>query len=200
MLYFLSTTTTSYQPEMSNVSRRRLSTTTIHIMALDSIVNVNSLFTLALFLGLTWYPITNARTTLIGGDKACAAGPQIAEGLIAFHVYSFSSFLFSSLIALALKQAIKISKDGGEVGDQLLGITMGHVNKACLRFGTLVSAFGSVSGYGFLVMALVNLVQIKLGTLACGSLYTIAAVGPLVILVPLALVIYVSLVLHAFTR
>lgn len=135
---------------------------------------------------------------------ACAAGPHVAEGMIAFHVYSFSSFLFSSLIALALKQAIKISKaggGGGGGGDQLLlGVAMGHVNKACLRVGTLVSAFGSVLGCGFLMMALVDLVQVKLGTLACGSLYTIAAVGPLVILVPLALVIYVSLVLHAFTR
>ncbi|KAF3443532.1 hypothetical protein FNV43_RR05076 [Rhamnella rubrinervis] len=185
---------------MSDVSRQRLSTTTIHMMALDGVVNVNSLFTLALFLGLTWYPTTDARTTLIGDDMACAAGPQIAEGLIAFHVYSFSSFLFSSLIALALKQAIKMSKGGDEVGDQLLGVTMGHVNKACLRLGMLASAFGSVFGCGFLMMALVDLVQVKLGTLACGSLYTIAAVGPLVILVPLALVIYVSLVLHAFTR
>ncbi|KAH7542372.1 hypothetical protein FEM48_Zijuj02G0066400 [Ziziphus jujuba var. spinosa] len=187
---------------MSNVSRRALSTTAIHIMALDSIVNVNSLFTLALFLGLSWYPTTDPGTTLIGDDIDCVAGPHIAEGLISFHVYSFSSFLFSSLIALALKQTIKISKDsgGGDGGSQLLGVTMGHVNIVYLRLGTLVSAFGSVFGCGFLMMALVDLVQIKLGTLACGSLYTIAAVGPLVILVPLALFIYVSLVLHAFSR
>lgn len=200
MFYLLLTSTASCPTEMSDVSHRKISTTTIHIMALDSIVNVNSLFTLALFLGLSWYPTTNATTTLVGGDVACAAGPQIAEGMIAFHVYSFSSFLFSSLIALALKQAIKISKGGGGGDQLLLGVTMGHVNKACLRVGTLVSAFGSVLGCGFLMMALVDLVQIKLGTLACGSLYAIAAVGPLVILVPLALVIYVSLVLHAFTR
>lgn len=200
MLPFISTTASkkSKKPEMSDVSRRVLSTTTIHVMALDSIVNVNSLFTLALFLGLTWYPTTDTRTTLIGDDSGCAAGPHIAEGLISFHVYSFSSFLFSSLIALALKQTITISKGGG--GGELLGVPMGDVNKVCLRLGTLVSAFGSVFGCGFLMMALVDLVQIKLGTLACGSLYTFAAVGPLVTLVPLALFIYVFLVLHAFTR
>lgn len=77
---------------------------------------------------------------------------------------------------------------------------MGHLNTAALRVGILVSAVGSVFGCGFLMMALVNLVQIKLGILACGSLYTFAAVAPLVILVPLALVIYVFLVLYAFTR
>ena len=77
---------------------------------------------------------------------------------------------------------------------------LGRVNKVTLRVGTMVSALGSVLGCGFLMMALVDLVQIKLGTLACRSVYTFAAVVPLVILVPLALSIYVTLVLHAFTR
>ena len=53
---------------------------------------------------------------------------------------------------------------------------------------------------GFLMMALVNVVQLKLGTLACGSGKAIAAVVPLVILVPIALVIYVCVVVYAFTR
>ncbi|KAM1226815.1 hypothetical protein ACFX13_006239 [Malus domestica] len=201
---FFSTTytaTKTKKPEMSAASRcLPISTTRIHIMALDGIVNVNSLFSFALFVGLTFYPTTDPAAMLIGSDTACAAGVSSAEGLIAFHVYSFSSFLFSSLVALALKQAIKISRDivvqnGGDSGSHV-----GHVNRVALRVGTLVSAFGSVLGCGFLMMALVDLVQIKLGRLGCGSLYTLAAIGPLVTLVPLALVIYVFLVLHAFTR
>ena len=79
-------------------------------------------------------------------------------------------------------------------------MAMGHLNTAILRAGMLVSAAGSVFGCGFLMMALVALVQIKLGVLGCGSLYTYAAIGPLVILVPVALLVYVFLVLHAFTR
>lgn len=192
---------------MSDVSRRTTPSTRIHIMALDGIVNVNSLFSIALFIGLTWYPTTDLNSMLLGSNKACAAGTDAAEGLISFHVYSFSSFLFSSLIALALKQAIKISQisccssiGNGGSDSELLGANMGHVNQVGLRVGTLVSAFGSVLGCGFLMMALVDLVQIKLGRLSCGDLYTFAAIGPLVTLVPLALVIYVFLVLHAFTR
>ncbi|XP_030964479.1 uncharacterized protein LOC115985704 [Quercus lobata] len=198
---------TTYQPQMSDVSthsRRKLTTTSIHIMALDSIVNVNSLFTFALFLGLTWYPTTDPKSVLID-SASCAAGSAIAEDLIAFHVYSFSSFLFSSLIALALKQAIKITttrsserRTGAFSGTNAMA--MGHLNTAILRAGMLVSAAGSVFGCGFLMMALVALVQIKLGVLGCGSMYTYAAIGPLVILVPVALVVYVFLVLHAFTR
>ncbi|KAK7312446.1 hypothetical protein VNO77_36316 [Canavalia gladiata] len=192
-------------PEMSDVSRRRLTTTRIHIMALDGIVNVNSLFTLALFLGITT-TTTNTNNTLIGDDDACAAGTSISESLITFHVYSFSSFLFSSLIALALKNVINLSKDvddGDALGREVANNSWVHgivkINTVVLRLGTLVSAFGSVFGCGFLVMALVDLVQIKLGILAC-SRYTFAAVAPLLVLVPTALLIYVILVLYAFTR
>ncbi|KAM6578098.1 hypothetical protein CsatB_029935 [Cannabis sativa] len=190
------------KPENVSVAsfrRRALSRTSIHILALDGVVNVNSLFTLALFLGLNWYPTFDPQTTLIDvADLACSAGSDVTEGLITYHVYSFSSFLFSSLIALTLKQAITISEGSGP-GD-LEGFHLGHVNRVALRLGMMVSAIGSVFGCGFLMLALVDLVQIKLGILACGSVYTFAAVVPLVILVPVALIVYVALVLHAFTR
>nr|POE71494.1 d-inositol 3-phosphate glycosyltransferase [Quercus suber] len=141
--------------DVSSHSRRKLTTTSIHIMALDSIVNVNSLFAFALFLGLTWYPTTDPKSVLID-SASCAAGSAIAEDLIAFHVYSFSSFLFSSLIALTLKQAIKITttrsreiRTSGGTGavSGTNAMAMGHLNTATLRAGMLVSAAGSVIGY-----------------------------------------------------
>ncbi|XVE79507.1 hypothetical protein DITRI_Ditri14bG0064500 [Diplodiscus trichospermus] len=184
-------------PPTSTVRRRMISTTTIHIMALDGLVNVNSLFTFALFLGLAWYPIP---TLIDASTPGCAASSNIAENLITCHVYSFSSFLFSSLIALAIKQAIKISKDSKDVTAHGVGASLVDVNLMALRVGMLVSGFGSVFGCGFLTMALVALVQIKLGTLSCGSLYSFAAIGPLIVLVPLALVVYVCIVIYAFTR
>ncbi|PKI66496.1 uncharacterized protein LOC116211133 [Punica granatum] len=179
------------------------SATRIHVMALDGLINVNSLFTVALFLGLTATPGSTISAPIArGGLKAsCVADNEVAEQLVAFHVYSFSSFLFSSLIALALKQAIKITDWPGSGGDDccdMRRIDLGHINLAGLRVGILVSGVGSVFGCGFLMMALVNLVQIKLGTLACGSLYTLAAIVPLAILVPSALFIYVCLVFYSF--
>ncbi|GAY37974.1 hypothetical protein KPL70_024587 [Citrus sinensis] len=182
---------------MANVMpHRKLSTTTIHIMALDGIIHVNSLFTLGLFLGLTLYP--DPAATLVSGS--CSAGLAIAENLVSCHVYSFSSFLFSSLIASALKQAIKIANGNREYEERGLSMTILRVNLMVLRFGILVSAVGSVFGCGFLTMALVNMVQIKLGVLGCKSFHTLAAISPLVTLVPLALAIYVGLVLYAFSR
>ncbi|KAK8334331.1 hypothetical protein V6Z12_A10G263300 [Gossypium hirsutum] len=152
-------------------------TTSIHVTALDSVVNVNSLFTLAVFIGLAWNPY-DPSNTLVDPNSRCAPTSKIAEDLIKFHVYSFSSFLFSSLVALAIKQAIKLSKS--------------HTFNIHVTF----------RGSEFLEHVDVNktLLRIKVGTLACGSGHAFAAVVPLVILVPLALLIYVCVGLYAFTR
>ncbi|XVE69308.1 hypothetical protein DITRI_Ditri09bG0141700 [Diplodiscus trichospermus] len=178
-------------------------TTSIHVTALDSVVNVNSLFTLAVFIGLAWNPYDSS-TILVEKGTRCFANSNIAEDMVKFHVYSFSSFLFSSLVALAIKQAIKLSKSHAFNininfrGSQFLEHV--DVNKTLLRVGMLVSGAGSVAGSVFLMLALVNVVQIKVGTLACGSGHAFAAIVPLVILVPLALLIYVCVGLYAFTR
>ncbi|KAJ0044591.1 hypothetical protein Pint_06392 [Pistacia integerrima] len=170
-------------------------TTSIHITALDALVNVNSLFTLAVFVGLAWNP-RDPSSTLIT-DLTCRPGPNFAENMISFHVYAFSSFLFSSIIALSLKQAIRRFNQSHFDSD-----FEAQVNKGLLRVGMLVSGIGSVAGCICLMIALVNLVQIKLGTLSCanGSGHGFAAIVPLVILVPCALLIYVSVVLYAFLQ
>lgn len=173
---------------------RRSLSTSIHVMALDGIVNVNSLFMLAVFLGLAGDP-SDPKYTLTGGEPKCAAAKSVGEDLITFHVYSFSAFLFSSLVASGLKQAIRISRGG-----ELRYVSLAQVNTRALRAGILASATGSLFGCIFLLLALVNLIQIKLGSWACRSFYSFAAVVPLFILVPSALIIYLCVVLHAFTR
>ncbi|GFZ19837.1 maternal effect embryo arrest 60 [Actinidia rufa] len=160
-------------------------------MTLDGIVTVNSLFTMASFLGLTLNP-TDPNYTLVDPTAACVANSATAEHLVAFHVYSFSSFLFSSLVASALKQAIRMAKGG-----ELHGAAPGHISLRALQAGIMASAMGASSGCIFLMLALVDLVQIKLGS---WGWYSLAAIGPLVVLVPSALVIYICIVLHAFTR
>lgn len=183
--------------------RRLLPTTLIHVTALDGIVNVNSLFSLALFLGLT----TSGNITFpVSGNQhlrrcIAAKGPALAERLVSSHVYSFSFFLFSSLIAMSLKQAIRTTTTTTTTTNEarVLSAGMGRVNLAALRVGIVASCIGSVLGCGFLTMALVDLVQVKLGPLECKKSFdTLAAIVPLVVLVPSALLIYVLLVLYAF--
>lgn len=180
---------------MSDAAVPRLATA-IHVTALDGIVNVNSLFTLAVFIGLAWNP--NDPDNRLNTDLNCQASKKVAEDLVSYHVYSFSSFLSSSLIALCLKQAIRLARTAHY--RTVLTLDLALVNRTALRIGYLVSAAGSVSGCVFLMLALINVVQIKLGTLACGSSHSYGAVVPLVILVPCGLLIYVCAVLYAFTR
>ncbi|KAL1535570.1 hypothetical protein AAHA92_28333 [Salvia divinorum] len=181
-----------------------MSATSIHISALDGIVNVNSLFTLAVFIGLAWNP-TDPSNSLID-PAGCSASPKIAEDLVAFHVYSFSCFLFSSLVALGLKQATRLVRHHHHGGEDrhFWAFDLARVNKTALRVGYVVSAVGSVTGSVFLMLALVNVVQIKLGVLGCGdgggSTHAYAAVVPLVTFVPAGLLIYVCFVFYAFTR
>ncbi|VVB04586.1 unnamed protein product [Arabis nemorensis] len=186
--------------------RRLLPTTLIHVTALDGIVNVNSLFSLALFLGLTTsgnitFPVSSSAAGNQHLRRCIAAkGTVLAERLVSSHVYSFSFFLFSSLIAMSLKQAIRTTTSESVLAEaRVLNAGMGRVNLAALRVGIVASCVGSVLGCGSLTMALVDLVQIKLGPLECKrSFHALAAIVPLVVLVPSALVVYVVLVLYAF--
>ncbi|XP_057767065.1 uncharacterized protein LOC130987505 [Salvia miltiorrhiza] len=175
-------------------SRHRLSSTSIHIMALDGTINVNSLFAFAAFVGFAFNPdnsLTSAAT--------CAASPASAKHLVELHIYSFSAFLFSSLIASALKLAIRAADTGGDGGPVLADMQSGgRVNLRVLRAGILASAAGSVFGCAFLTAALVDLVQIKLGNLRCWGWHAAVAVASLLILAPSALLIYVCLLIYAF--
>ncbi|GLJ42285.1 hypothetical protein SUGI_0875260 [Cryptomeria japonica] len=164
-------------------------TTSIHVEALDGLVHVNSLFTLAVFVGLTISPGDG----VLVESANCLAGEDISRNLMTFQVVSFSSFLFSSLVAQGLKQAIVLIDS-----NNVKMIFKAYINNTFLRVGMLLSAIGSVCGSIFLMLALMDLIQIKLGTLSCGSGRSIGAVVPLFMLVPTALVIYICIVSYAF--
>ncbi|KMZ67462.1 maternal effect embryoarrest 60 [Zostera marina] len=167
-------------------------TTSIHVTALDGLVNVNSLFTIAVFVGLS---LTTPGQRSLENKSDCDAGDDVARALLVFEVLAFSFFLFSSLVAQGLKLAINLlnSKDVDEE-------FRAHINVKVLRFGMLGSAAGSVLGCIFLVLSMVNVVQIRLGLLSCGSQPTIRAVVALVTLVSTALVVYISTVFYSFTH
>nr|ACG42582.1 hypothetical protein [Zea mays] len=184
--------------------------TSILITALDGIVNVNSLFTLAAFLGLAWRPSSDGPGLADGADRTgnpCAAGDRAESDLVSFHVLAFACFLFSSLVALCLKQLVRTypaphRRRAASASASAGGGRTARINRAALRVGILASAVGSVAGCGFLMMALVNVVQVKLGRLGCGAggAAAWAAVVPLVTLVPSAMLIYIGTVFYAFTR
>ncbi|KAK7395496.1 hypothetical protein VNO78_16055 [Psophocarpus tetragonolobus] len=175
-----------------SVSSSSSSTTSVHVTALDGLVNVNSLFTIAVFVGLS---LTTPGQRSLENRSACDAGVDVAKKLLVFEVVSFSFFLFSSLVAQGLKLALNLlnSKDVDEA-------FRAHINLRILRLGMLGSAIGSVMGCLFLVLSMVNVIQIRLGVLSCGSKTAAHAVAAMVVLVFTALVLYISTTVYAFTQ
>lgn len=158
--------------------------------ALDGLVNVNSLFTVAVFVGLS---LATPGQKSLEERSNCDAGIDVVKKLLVFEVVSFSFFLFSSLVAQGLKLAINLlnSKDADEA-------FRAHVNAKVLRLGMVGSAVGSVMGCLFLMLSMVNVIEIRLGMLSCGSKSAVHTVAVLVILVTSALLVYISTVIYAF--
>uniref|UniRef100_A0A7N0TU21 Maternal effect embryo arrest 60 n=1 Tax=Kalanchoe fedtschenkoi TaxID=63787 RepID=A0A7N0TU21_KALFE len=173
----------------SNTAVSGGSTTSVHVTALDGLVNVNSLFTIAVFVGLSL--TTPGQRSL--ENPSCDAGVDVAKKLLVFEVVSFSFFLFSSLVAQGLKLAINLlnSKDADDA-------FKAHINFKVLRLGMLGSAVGSIMGCLFLMLSMVNVIQIRLGMLSCGSKSAVHAVVALIVLVTSALLINISTAIYAF--
>jgi hypothetical protein len=162
----------------------------VHVTALDGIVNANSLFTIAVFVGLSLdIPDQNS----MENNTACYVGVDVLRNLVVFEVVSFSFFLYSSLVAQGLKLAINLL-NSNEVNEAFRA----HINKKVLRLGMIGSAIGSVMGCLFLMLSMVNVIQIRLGMLSCGSKSAVHAVAALLILVSSALLVYISTVIYAF--
>ncbi|KAK8650809.1 hypothetical protein V6N13_140433 [Hibiscus sabdariffa] len=138
------------------------------VTALDGLVNVNSLFTVVVFVGLS---LTTPRISIAWRIESDI---DVAEKLLVFEVVSFSFFLFSSLVAQGLKLATNLlnSKDVDEV-------FRAHINLKVLRFGMMGSAVGSVVGCLFLMLSMVDVIEIRLGMLSCGSTSPVHAVARL---------------------
>ncbi|EYU40675.1 hypothetical protein ABFS82_14G059500 [Erythranthe guttata] len=172
------TTTTTGKP----------SKTSIHVTALDGIVNVNSLFTVAIFIG---FSLTEPSASGTGHRPSCNAAYGLVRRLIVYEVVSFSSFLFSSLIAQSLKLVINL----------LNNLDPGDAHKAdidprVLKTGLLGSALGSFVGCVFLMLSFSNFVQVKLGVFSCGgeSLWSVVILG---VFVGFALLVYLFASLYA---
>lgn len=162
------------------------------VTALDGVINVNSLFTLAISVGLSF--ASPGKKTL-NTRQNCQPGILTLKHLVVFEVLSFSFFLLSSLVAQALKLSLCLLSSA-EVAD---GFSV-HVNRTLLRTGMLITAISSVMGCLFLMVSMLNVIEIKLGLLSCGAKSTILAVTSLVILVVSGLLVYILAAWYAFTH
>ncbi|XP_047938525.1 uncharacterized protein LOC125186219 [Salvia hispanica] len=157
-------------------------TTSIHVTALDGIVSVNSLFTMAIFIGFSMTVPENSTTAT---SAACTTSAETVRRLIVFEVVSFSFFLFSSLVAQSLKLQINLRNSMDPTDPDRATIDVAHL-KYCL----FASAVGSVLGSAFLMLSIVDFIRVKLGSFSCGGKPVYAA-ATLVVFVGAGMLIYV---------
>ena len=164
----------------------------IHLKALDDLVNVNSLFTIAVFVGLSYaHP---GQLASLDNRSECNVDSDTAKRLVVYEVVSFSLFLLSSLVAKMLKVHFFIHRKyyfGKNDNDTATNSRGKNIFWPCYRrVMLLLSACGSILGCVFLTLSMVHVIQIRVGKLSCGCQYTVLAVAPLVTIVGIALCIY----------
>lgn len=164
--------------------------TSVVVTALDGVINVNSLFTIAIFVGLS---LASPGQKSLNSRQNCQPGILTVKQLVIFEVLSFSFFLFSSLVA----QAAKLSLSLLHSEDFSHGFSV-VVNATLLRTGMLMTAISSVMGCLFLMVSMLNVIEIKTGMLFCGAKSTITSVTFLVVLVSSGLLVYISAAWYAF--
>ncbi|CAI0417649.1 unnamed protein product, partial [Linum tenue] len=180
-------TNTTKPTYSASEAQRIVDTIDIHQKALDDLVNVNSLFTIAVFVGLS---LAHRGERSLEDRAECDADPNIPKRLVVSEVVSFACFLLSSLVAKTLKVHLNIYRHKADV-------MRSNALKA-IRGGLLMlSAWGSILGCLFLTLSMVDVIQIRVGKISCGSVYAVRAAGSLVAIVFLALSIYVPFMMHA---
>lgn len=162
--------------------------TSVHVTALDGIVNVNSLFTMAIFIG---FSLTSPQNATTERRAECTTSPDTLRRLIVFEVTSFSFFLCSSLIAQSLKLAINLLNNMDANDPHKADIDPDY-----LRYGLFGSAIGSVSGCVFLMLSIVDFIRVKLGSYSCGG-EPVYAVVTLVVFVGCGLLVYITTAVYA---
>ncbi|CAN6181017.1 unnamed protein product [Urochloa humidicola] len=170
----------------------------LHKEVLDGIVTANGFFTGAVFLS-----VTGTVTPLSDIPSNCMAGADITRNLFLFQIWSLGFYFLSSLIATASKLVIFHIKNAGLVIERVVHVENGipSYSGSDARRNTktppvpyvrsvMFSAVGSV----FLLLSIINLVQIKLGLLSCGNtLVLITGVGIALLIIPgLAIYLIIS--------
>ncbi|CAA2956408.1 uncharacterized protein LOC111371195, partial [Olea europaea subsp. europaea] len=173
----------------NSTSTQPSSRTSIHVTAIDSIVNVNSLFTIAIFIGFSF---TVPKAHIVGNTQSCHVGIETVRRLIVSEIVSFSSFLFSSLIAQSLKLTIN-SLNSLDPIEHLKA----DINSSALKFGLLGSAVGSVVGCLSLIVSISYAIQVKLGVISCGG-ESVFAVAVLAVLVGIYIMATILHLFHCF--
>nr|GLL42831.1 uncharacterized protein LOC109162578 [Ipomoea trifida] len=171
-------------------SQREKKLKDVHVTALDGVVNVNSLFTIAIFLGLAM--ASPGQLKSLNVREECQPRANTAKMLVVFEILSFSFFLFSSLVAQSIKLSLNLQPNSSDQASSAA------VDETLLTAGVLFSAMSSVVGCLFLLVSMVNVIELKLGVLSCMATSTIVSVAFLIPLSLAGILIYVFAAINRY--
>ncbi|KAF8037964.1 hypothetical protein BT93_B0726 [Corymbia citriodora subsp. variegata] len=153
---------------------------------LDDIVGLNSWFTVAMFVGLSL--ATPGQVHSLEEDRPeCDPDAKLRKRLIFYEIASFSFFIFSGFLGKTVKIVLYIYEKKKRANPHRQVFSL-------LAF--YFAIYGTMTGCLFLLLAMVDVVQIKLGKISCKSDYTVRTVTVLVGAVGVALMTYFFTVLY----
>lgn len=164
----------------------------VHLKALDDLVNVNSLFTIAVFVGLS---LASRNQRSLDGRPECDPDVGLGKRLILYEAISFACFLLSSLCSKSLKVLINLEKIKRKIKvkrtPKLEGLFKNILLSGTWRLFLLVlSIVALFIGIVFLTLSMVYVIQIRVGKLSCGCDYALTSVASLCGIVLLSLLLY----------
>ncbi|XP_062185199.1 uncharacterized protein LOC133888842 [Phragmites australis] len=185
----------------------------VSVKALEGIVSANTFFTVAVFIG-----ITGTITPSSSIPPSCVAGDDIARNFFLFEIISFGFYLLSSLVAQGMKLAVTLlaADDYYSEGEQKpppsddceempawRAAGPRERRRAVLRFAQpmmLLAAGCSIMGTFFLLLSMVDAIQLKFGLVSCGIPIAVGATLVLAALVVGGLLFYGSTIAYALTH
>lgn len=176
----------------------------VHVKALEGIVSANTFLTVAVFIGITG-TITPSSTV----PRNCVAGDDIARNFFLFEILSFGFYLLSSLVAQGMKLSVTLLAAGDDFysdGEQKPVMTDDceempawraagprERRRAVLRYARpmmLLAAACSIMGTFFLLLSMIDAIQLKFGILSCNIPLAVGATFALSVLAVSGLLFY----------
>ncbi|KAI9159608.1 hypothetical protein LWI28_000127 [Acer negundo] len=153
----------------------------VHQKALDDLVNVNCLFTLAVFVGLAY---ANPSQRSLENRPECDPDPGLGKKLVIFEV----------LLNIQKKELTRDQYRQDRLPELCKKILLSEPWK---RISLGLSVVASFAGILLMTLSMVYVIQIRVGKLTCGSDHAIIAVAPLCVIVFAAMLFYVPSMAYA---
>ncbi|XP_030470274.1 uncharacterized protein LOC115688570 [Syzygium oleosum] len=153
--------------------------------ALDDLVSMNSLFTVAVFVGLTF---ASSEVPIVEGGQHCEL--VVKRRLVKNEVISFACYLLSSLVAKALKTHLFTYLLRKHTVKEINDKSSKGLRVSLFALSALTTIIGGV----LLLLSMIDIIKLRLGDMTCDGTETMNPIGTLIAINALALFIYVPLV------